>query len=310
MNLTPQQKLQLKRQYEESPSSAILSITQMLSEQMEERFELEKEKIEKRLEAKYFDLEKTIQDLDDRDRDRKSSDIKEATNTLILSEFVKMANDREKREKDDEIEEIVDTLIETPRFIEMTKGDSYTIKESDIKEVANTLIEDPKFIEMTRVEGYVLKESDIEEIASKIETKSTVTEIVKEKAVTDEAIVIAGKLNTLTEEVDKKVIKGLEKWMEFVMSSLKDRRGSKANGSSGGGGMGNVQHENTATSAATTSVTTSYKIAGNGTALWVYYNGQQLFKGTHYTVGSNQKTITFLITLEDSTNISVTYIRS
>ena len=45
MNLTPQQKLQLKRQYEESPSSAILSITQMLSEQMEERFELEKEKI-------------------------------------------------------------------------------------------------------------------------------------------------------------------------------------------------------------------------------------------------------------------------
>lgn len=95
--------------------------------------------------------------------------------------------------------------------------------------------------------------------------------------------------------------------------SIKDAiRGIAKNrgGGSGGGGMGQVQHELKSVSSATTTVTTSYKIAGAGTALWLSYNGQALAKGTDYTVGGDYKTITLLFVPQDSTVILLEYIRS
>lgn len=121
----------------------------------------------------------------------------------------------------------------------------------------------------------------------------------------DKPLVVAAKLNTLTEAVDPKVIKGYQKTLERIYTSIREKKSSP-----GGGGMGNVQHQEFSTSSATTSITTSRKIAGGGNALWAYYNGQQLMKGTHFNVGSDQKTITFLIALQDSTKVSVTYIRT
>lgn len=118
---------------------------------------------------------------------------------------------------------------------------------------------------------------------------------------------IATKLNTLTEAVERKVIKGLDTYLRNLERSIKDKGGRA---SKQGGGMGNVMHKNFSTSSATTTVTTNNKVAAGGNAHWVYYNGQLLFKDTHYTVGSDHRTFTFLITLQDNTNVSILYIRT
>lgn len=73
--------------------------------------------------------------------------------------------------------------------------------------------------------------------------------------------------------------------------------------------MGNVQHERFNTTSATTTVTTKYSIAGGGFAIWAYYQGQEIFRGTAYTVGNDHKTLTLLFTPEDSTVIDITYMR-
>ncbi len=122
---------------------------------------------------------------------------------------------------------------------------------------------------------------------------------------------IASKLNTLNAAIDQKVIRGLEDAFARINKSIANvsRIKSSSSGKSGGG-MGNVLHESFNTSSATTTITTSSRIAGGGNALWLYYQGQQLFKGTDFTVGANQRTITLLDTLQDSTKITVTYIRT
>lgn len=119
---------------------------------------------------------------------------------------------------------------------------------------------------------------------------------------------IAEKLNTTKESVSMSVIKDLNNVIKSLREAIRDKR--KGGGGKAGGGMGTILHEQFSTSSATTTVSTASKIAGMGTALWLFYNGQQLMKGTHFTVGSDQKTITFLITLQDSTNVSITYIRT
>jgi len=118
---------------------------------------------------------------------------------------------------------------------------------------------------------------------------------------------IVNKINTLTNVIEIKTIKGLFDTIKALQLSIRDRKGGSGKS---GGGMGNIQHEEYATSSATTSISTSYKIAGMGNALWVSYNGQDLSKGTHFTVGSDQKAINLLITLQDSTHVKVTYIRT
>ena len=117
---------------------------------------------------------------------------------------------------------------------------------------------------------------------------------------------IATKLNTLKEKVNIKVIKGLEDIIRLLQRQIREAK--KSGGSSGGGGMGNVLHERFTTSSATATVTLKNKVAADSNAIWVYYNGQQIQKDTHYTISGT--VITLLETLADNTHINVVYIRT
>lgn len=117
---------------------------------------------------------------------------------------------------------------------------------------------------------------------------------------------IADKLNTLDEKVNMSVIKGLADKFKTFQNLLKERKSAPKSG----GGMGNVVHETTAISSATTTITTAQKIAANGNALWVYYQNGFIVKGTDYTVGGDRKTLTLLFTPQDSTNINIVYVRA
>lgn len=121
----------------------------------------------------------------------------------------------------------------------------------------------------------------------------------------DKPLQIADKLNTTESSVEQKVIKGLSQKLTFLERLLRERT---KGGGTGGGGMGQVQHEKTAVSSATTTVATTYNIAGGGLALWAFYNGQMIARGTDYTVSG--KTLTLLFTPQDSTTFDVIYFRA
>lgn len=96
------------------------------------------------------------------------------------------------------------------------------------------------------------------------------------------------------------LINGLEQEIKNLRRSI--RGGNKA-----GGGMGNLQHESKNVNSSTTSITTTYPIAANGAAIWAYYQGQLIVRGTHYTVSG--KTLTLTFTPDDGTVIDIQYVR-
>jgi len=121
------------------------------------------------------------------------------------------------------------------------------------------------------------------------------------------AQIVLGILDARKKPVEEKKIsvedvEGLKEMLEAI-------RKSKRKGGGGGGGMGQLETELKSVSSATTTVATTYKIAGG---VWVFlsYNGQTLHRGTDYTVGGDRKTITLLFTPSDSTVIQLDYIRS
>lgn len=85
-------------------------------------------------------------------------------------------------------------------------------------------------------EDYVITDEDRKEIADQIDVPivEKVVEIkepiITEVAKYEEPEAIAEKLNTLTEKVDMKVIRGLDKWLNSIKKLVKDKNGS------GGGG--------------------------------------------------------------------------
>ena len=109
---------------------------------------------------------------------------------------------------------------------------------------------------------------------------------------------VIGKINSSSKKIKPERIAGLVEALQNTSRSSKR------------GGMGNVVHEEKAVTSATTTVQTASKIAGNGYALWLYYNGQLLTRGKQYTVGSDQKTITFTFTLDDSSTVDIIYHRT
>lgn len=117
---------------------------------------------------------------------------------------------------------------------------------------------------------------------------------------------IVSKVNSATRKIALKSIQGLSEEISGIKRVVRERGG----GGKAGGGMGSVQHQATSTSSATTTVSTSHRIAGKGFALWVYYNGALLSRGVQYTVGTDLKTITFTFTLDDSSTVDVIYIRT
>lgn len=121
----------------------------------------------------------------------------------------------------------------------------------------------------------------------------------------DTPLQIADKLNTTEHSVEQKVIKGLQADLLALKRALRDKKGGAS-----GGGMGNVTHQHTSVSSATTTVSTTSKIGGGGFALWVFYNGQMIARGTDYTVGGDLKTLTLLFTPQDSTVLDIIYMRA
>jgi len=113
---------------------------------------------------------------------------------------------------------------------------------------------------------------------------------------------IANKINTLSQAINIDTIKGLDNIIKNLSSSI------RAKNMVGGGGMGNWMHEVFDTSSVTTSVTLTNNIAASGSAIMVRYQGQMLAHNVQYTVSGS--TITFTFTLEDNTNIEITYVRA
>ena len=109
----------------------------------------------------------------------------------------------------------------------------------------------------------------------------------------------------LKELAEKKITIDDVNGLKAALERIARNRG----GGGGGGGAGQMQHELKSISSATTTVSTTYKIAGAGTALIVAYNGQAIARGTDYTVGSDYKTLTLLFTPADSTVLLIQYMR-
>lgn len=107
----------------------------------------------------------------------------------------------------------------------------------------------------------------------------------------------------------------LPKFVKVLQQELKNvQRQSKGGGKSGGGGMGDVQHESKNVGVGTTSIETTYPIAANGNAIIkVAYRNMIWHKDIDFTVGANRKTLNLSAdaqaVLINSTTIEVTYIR-
>src|SRR3990167_5916511 len=113
---------------------------------------------------------------------------------------------------------------------------------------------------------------------------------------------------TELKEMFTPILKNLyEEYAKRIQQMLSRRK--DGGGGGGGGGMGACQHEIKNTSSATTTVSTTYPIAAGGAAVMAYYNGQQIQKDTHFTVGADRKTLTLLFVPDDDTNINLVYVR-
>lgn len=187
-------------------------------------------------------------------------------------------------------------------------GSDYIITEQDYKQIAQ-LVEVPvveKVIEKTET---IIKEMPAEVIREitheTVREIPTVTEIVREVAITDSVDKIVAKINTTKETIDISVIKGLSNILEKIKREV-----TKKGTSSGSGGMGNTQHETKNVSSATSTITTNYPISNGGYGIiGAYYQSAFIVRGEHYTVGGDRKTLTLLFTPEDNTKIDLVYVR-
>lgn len=119
----------------------------------------------------------------------------------------------------------------------------------------------------------------------------------------DTPIEIAKKLNTLEEKVEPEVIKGFWKIIRNLQKSIKERGGA-------GGGMGNwITEAPTGTiNGSNTSFTLSSRVAANGKALILLYQGQVLEQGNQYTLSG--RTITTMFAPKTGTILFAMYVRT
>ncbi len=109
--------------------------------------------------------------------------------------------------------------------------------------------------------------------------------------------------------INKNVIRGIDDMFNELSSRI-----SRVKAGIPGGGMGDPQHQVFNISAGTTTVTTTHSIAAGGNAVMNFvYDNANLERTNHYTVGSDNKTITFNTDVqaqfENNTTASITYIR-
>ena len=107
---------------------------------------------------------------------------------------------------------------------------------------------------------------------------------------------------SLEEKISIKSIKGLREAIRILQRAVQDKKVM------GGGGMGNWTHQSFSTSSATTTITLDNDVAANGNAILVRYQGQLLFHNSQYTISG--RVITFTFTLDDSTTVDCTYVRT
>jgi len=188
-----------------------------------------------------------------------------------------------KKKTEDEVSEHIRS-----RTIEIRgeKGDSVAGPPGPQGEPGKTIVGPP---------GLPGKDADPEKVVPLVLKKIPKVPELKPDAVVE-------KVNNAKKKVKLQQIEGLDEVLRGF--SRKDRGGG-----GGGGGMGNIIHQHTATSSATTTVSTANKISGGGFAIWAYYNGSFMARGTDYTVGGDLKTLTLTFTPQDDTVIDLVYIR-
>lgn len=251
---------------------------------------------------------------------------------LAVLDFLKNADSLAEKLVKQEVERITSELItevkeKLNRIVEEIETSTPKICEEIAENIKEHTMASPEKFKGDDGKDYILTDDDKQEIASKItvpvvkqiiEKREVIRELpsitnqIKEVAKYEEPTEIASKLNTLDEKVKMSVIDGLEKKFELLKQTIQNiKRGS---GGTGGGGMGNTQHETFAISAGTTSITTAYPIAGSGNAIFSFtYENARLEMTNHYTVGANRKTITFHADIQaqfiNNTVAAITYAR-
>ena len=107
------------------------------------------------------------------------------------------------------------------------------------------------------------------------------------------------------ERLDVSAIKGIEEIKSEFTQKIANLRAAKGGS---GGGMGNIVNKTLSGDGSTTVFTLDSKVAGNGKAAWVFYQGQYLVPGTGFTIDGT--TLTTLFTPINGTFIDVTYVRT
>ena len=201
--------------------------------------------------------------------------------------------------------EIINHLLDAIKLKKGDKGDkgirgemgeTYNLTDKDKKEIAGKIkvpIVKEKIIEKTEI----IKEQPI--ITEKI------TNEIKEVAKYEEPEQIRNKLELLKddERLDRSAIKGLENLLEERIKKIPRTimRG-------GGGGAANAwAHETFNVNSSTTTITLANPIGAGTLAIFADYNGQMIWRGTHYTVDTSGTILTLTFTPEDNTKIHVAY---
>lgn len=231
-------------------------------------------------------IESQTKDMTQKMLDEARPKIETEARIAIQAEIERLTKDVQKGDKGD-------TPVVGIDFKQPQDGKDYILTEADKKSIAST-IKVPivtKVIEKTEV----------------IKERPIITNNVKEVAKYESPEQISAKLNTLTESVDFNVIRGLKNWMNNLQRLVKEQH----NGGSGasGGGMGNTIHESISVNASSTYIETSNNIAANGFAIWAYYQGELIARGSAYNMIGPRR-LNLLFTPENNTVIDVIYIRT
>ena len=211
--ITSQQKIQLMRQYEVNPTAAILALAEMLKRETAAEIQAMKQGI----------IDEAV-----------------TASTKSMISIEKMLESIKGQDGEDaDPEEVAQILLDTPSFFKMAKGDKGDKGESvqgppgpqgprGNKPVAGVDYRLPQ-------DGYTPKKHvdyfDGEPGAQGEPGKD---------GSPDEPLEIAEKLNTTKESVDMSVIKGLEKALEIIRQTIREKMGSSSNKKPRAGGGGNI----------------------------------------------------------------------
>ena len=102
---------------------------------------------------------------------------------------------------------------------------------------------------------------------------------------------IADKLNTKEEIIEQSVIKGLKKDLDRLKAATTNMAGRIMGG--GGGRQPRVEDFEFDGDGTTTAFTLPAEPFGKGKLIWVYYDGQWLQRGKHFTIAGRTMTMTF-----------------